>query len=327
METGHAAKARCDRRRSGGRATGLLGCWAGLELGAQRGGGTRGLRCAAPRGGLSTAPGAPLPPSPLPGLRAAAGRAAAEPGHALEQPHHLVVLVVQHARQEERGLLRAARLEAAARPALAVHRHVPQSVRAGLAPRPGPAGRRRPVQPRGVRVVAQLVDSLHKLALGVVVLLRGAGRTARSAAPGATPPTSALHRWRRRGPRGRPAPDHRGMRCSPGLSPTPSVWAQGLSGLSGWAQGRLAPPLPDTPHSCLAPTLDREKVGGNTEPSPGSVPLSWRRLSSEMEARPPPSGKPKASLSLHGATWGGEGGGNGRDSVLWVPKSTALRSS
>lgn len=90
--------------------------------------------------------------------------------------------------------------------------------------------------------------------------------------------------------------------------PTPSVWAQGLSGLSGWAQGRLAPPLPDTPHSCLAPTLDREKVGGNTEPSPGSVPLSWRRLSSEMEARPPPTGKPKASLSLHRATWGGEGG-------------------
>lgn len=190
METGHAAKARCgcDRGRSGGRAAGLLGCRAaGLALSLAPSGGagrpaSAALRCAAR--GLSTAPGAPLPPSPLPGLRAAARRAAAEPGHALEQPHHLVVLVVQHARQEERGLLRAARLEAAARPALAVHRHVPQSVRAGLAPRPGPAGRRRPVQPRGVRVVAQLVDSLHKLALGVVVLLRGAGRTARSAVRG-----------------------------------------------------------------------------------------------------------------------------------------------
>lgn len=117
----------------------------------------------------------PLPLCPPPWLGTLArgpGQATAEPSPTLEQPHHLMVLVVQHTRQEERGLLCAARLEAPAGPALTVDGHVPQSLGAGLAPGAWPAGHRR-VQPGGVCVVTQLVDSLHELALGVVVLLRG----------------------------------------------------------------------------------------------------------------------------------------------------------
>lgn len=121
----------------------------------------------------------PLPLSLPPWLGALArwpGQAPAEPSRALEQPHHLMVLVVQHTGQEERGLLCAARLEAPAGPALTVDGHVPQSLGAGLAPGPWPAGHRR-VQPGGVCVITQLVDPLHKLALGVVVLLRVQGKT------------------------------------------------------------------------------------------------------------------------------------------------------
>ena len=153
------------------------------ELGASRGAGTLTASAPSPGRGLSSASPVPvprpslLPPPPLPrGSGPARGRrpglAAAQPGRAQEQPHHLVVLAVQHAGQEERGLLRAACLEAPAGPALAVHGHVPQSLGAGLAPGPAPAGRRA-VQAGGVGVVAQLVDALHELALGVVALLRG----------------------------------------------------------------------------------------------------------------------------------------------------------
>ena len=153
------------------------------ELGAGRGAGTLTASAPSPGRELSSASPVPvprpplLPPPPLPhGSGPAGGRrpglAATQPGRAQEQPHHLVVLAVQHARQEERGLLRAACLEAPAGPALAVHGHVPQSLGAGLAPSPAPAGRCA-VQPGGVGVVAQLVDALHELALGVVALLRG----------------------------------------------------------------------------------------------------------------------------------------------------------
>lgn len=128
--------------------------------------------------GLSMASPSPLPLCLPPWLGTLArwpGQAPAEPSRALEQPHHLMVLVVQHPGQEERGLLCAARLETPAGPALTVDGHVPQSLGAGLAPGPWPAGHRR-VQPGGVGVITQLVDPLHKLTLGVVVLLRGAGQ-------------------------------------------------------------------------------------------------------------------------------------------------------
>lgn len=166
----------------------------GLSSEPSRGAGTLTAAAPSPGRGLSSASPVPrprlLPPPPLPrGSGPARGRrpglAAAQPGRAQEQPHHLVVLAVQHAGQEERGLLRAACLEAPAGPALAVHGHVPQSLGAGRAPGPGPSGRRA-VQPGGVGVVAQLVDALHELALGVVALLRG-GRgpgSARSAPRG-----------------------------------------------------------------------------------------------------------------------------------------------
>lgn len=98
-----------------------------------------------------------------------------------EPPHHLVVLVAQHAGQEERGLVRAPGLEAPPRPALAVDGHVPLPLGAGAAPAAGGAPRRRRllrgVVARRVRVVAQLVDALDKLALLVEHLLEEGGGT------------------------------------------------------------------------------------------------------------------------------------------------------
>lgn len=110
----------------------------------------------------------PSPPAPVP-----AGRpqdTLPEFGAAVEQPDHLVVFAVQHSGQEERGFLRPARLKAPPGSSLAVDGEVPESLGAGSAPAARPAGRGA-VQPRGVRVVAQLVDALHELTLGVVALL------------------------------------------------------------------------------------------------------------------------------------------------------------
>lgn len=166
------------RAPAGPHLPGRVGRGLGAGLGPERGRPSSAGSGVAGGGGLHPAPPAPLPLPPPPGPGALAGgpgRAAAEPGPTLEQTHQLVVLVVQHAGQEQRGLLRATCLEAPARPALAVHGHVPQSLGAGLALGPRPAGRRA-VQPRGVGVIAQLVDPFHELTLGAVALLQGARR-------------------------------------------------------------------------------------------------------------------------------------------------------
>ena len=116
-------------------------------------------------------------PAPPAVLAPAAGVAGA-PGGPLRVPqqaaHHLVVLVAQDPGQEQRGLVRAAGLEPAARPALPVDGHVPLALGAGAAP--GPRGPRGPRLLRGVvagrvRVVAQLVDPLDELTLPVEHLL------------------------------------------------------------------------------------------------------------------------------------------------------------
>lgn len=91
-------------------------------------------------------------------------------GAAVEQPDHLVVFVVQHSGQKERGFLCPAGLKAPPGSSFAVDGDVPESLGAGLALGARPAGDS-PVQAGGVGVVTQLVDPLHKLTLRVVALL------------------------------------------------------------------------------------------------------------------------------------------------------------
>lgn len=88
----------------------------------------------------------------------------------VEQPDHLVVFVIQHSGQEERGFLCPAGLKAPPGSSLAVDGDVPESLSAGSALAARPAGDA-PVQAGRVRVVPQLVDPLHELTLRVVALL------------------------------------------------------------------------------------------------------------------------------------------------------------
>lgn len=117
----------------------------------------------------------------------------------MKQVHHVMVLVPQHAGQEERGPLGAPRSAAPPGPTLAVDGDVPQPLRARSVPavvaaataaiaaaaaaatgagtgtgQAAVGGRWRGgvVVPRGVGVVAQLVHPLNKLALLVEGILR-----------------------------------------------------------------------------------------------------------------------------------------------------------
>lgn len=89
-----------------------------------------------------------------------------------QPPHHLMVFVAQHPRQEKRRLVRASGFEASPRPPFAVNGNVPLTLgaRSPLAAAAAAPWWQRllcGVVTGRVGVVAQLVDPLHKLTLFV----------------------------------------------------------------------------------------------------------------------------------------------------------------
>lgn len=89
---------------------------------------------------------------------------------AVEQPDHLMVFVIQHSGQKERGFLCPAGFKAPPGSSFAVDGDIPESLGAGFALGARPAGHS-PVQAGGIGVVTQLMDPFHELTLRVVALL------------------------------------------------------------------------------------------------------------------------------------------------------------
>lgn len=88
-----------------------------------------------------------------------------------QPPHHLVVLVAQHPRQKERGLVCAPGFKASPRPSFAIYGNIPLLFDAGttlvVADTSSSWGQRLlcGMVAGCVGVVSQLVDALHKLTL------------------------------------------------------------------------------------------------------------------------------------------------------------------
>lgn len=88
----------------------------------------------------------------------------------MEELDHVMIFVIQHPRQKQRGFLGPAGFKAPPGSAFPIDRDVPESLGTCFAFTAGPTGHS-PVQAGSVSVVAQLMDPFHKLTLCIVGFL------------------------------------------------------------------------------------------------------------------------------------------------------------